>query len=96
MEGAKHAGPGIIHKNVDRSQFLPRLLNQGGDLIPARDVRLDGESLDSFATKTGRRSVELRLIPPANGYARAHLSQTAGDREPNSPARSRDERDLAC
>ena len=45
--------PGIVHKNVDRPQFLLRLLNQPGNLVPTRDVRLDGERLDSFATETG-------------------------------------------
>jgi hypothetical protein len=64
-------------------------------LIPARNVRWNGERLDSFVTKAGRGLFELRLISPANGDARAHLSQTSRNRETDSPARSRDQCDLA-
>jgi hypothetical protein len=39
---------------------------------------------------------ELRRISPANADARAHLSQTSRNRETDSPARSRYQRDLAC
>jgi hypothetical protein len=61
-----------------------------------RDVRWDGQRFDSFTAKDGCGLVELRLVPPANGYARSHFSQTARNRETDSPARSRDQGDLAC
>src|SRR5579864_9019839 len=95
MNGAEAADAGVVDENVDGVEFLESGVDEGSDLIGARDVGGKGEGVDGFAAEARGRVFEGFFVASAKADARAHLAEAASDGKTDASAGARDESGLS-
>ena len=94
----RHDGldPGVIDKDVDRTELFPDLVDHGLDLAPVGHIALDRDGAAAFvAHPAGNILGALRACHVVDGHVGAFLGKDLCDSAPDATTRARDERNFA-